>query len=74
MTPEQEKMLIETRDAVKSVLQVLKGFNGDKGLCRRHDELAKDYYEFKRKVIMILAFSAGGGGLLGAGILRLIGG
>ncbi len=88
MTPEQEAMLRETHEAVQAIAQVLKGYNGKKGLledfatCRRVSsenfeehkqkdvEFRKEFYRFQTWVYVLVAFAAGGGGAVGAGITR----
>ena len=59
-----------------SIAQVLKGYNGYKGLCKSHEDLAKDYYSFKRKSLLVFGFLTGAGILTGGslGVLQLMGG
>ncbi len=44
--------------------------NGNEGWGKKHDVLAKDVYNYRRKTLMIFCFLAGGGGL-GVGIIEL---
>lgn len=55
----------ELTKKVNSIYQGLYGIAGteDNGFCGQFKDLKKDYYEFKRKVIMVLCFVAGAGGL-----------
>ena len=59
-----------------SIAQVLKGYNGYKGLCKSHADLASDYYSFKRRVLLVFGFMVGAGILTGGsiGIIQAIGG
>jgi len=52
-------------DRIVQMHTVLLGTNGQKGLCKKHEELAQDYYKFKRAVITVFAF------LVGSGVLGL---
>ena len=52
-------------DRIVQMHTVLLGANGQKGLCVKHEELAKDYYSFKRWVLTCTAF------LIGSGIIGL---
>ncbi len=77
MTPEQEAILKKTHEAVQSIQQLLKGYNGDRGLCEQFEDHKKDdqtfreeFYRFKTWVYVLVAFAAGGGGAVGAGISR----
>ena len=80
MTESEVTQIIEELQILTGkVDQIYQGLYGiphteDKGICGDLKTLKKDYYEFKRRVLVIFAFSAGGGGLLGAAILKLIGG
>lgn len=66
---------IKIEGKVDSIYQGLYGILGtaEKGFCGRFNELEKDYYTFKRKVIMILCFAAGGGGIT-ATLIKFVGG
>ena len=66
-------------DLLTEIHSVLLGTNGQGGLCRdfeghKQDDMKfrQDYYQFKRKIIGILAFSAGSGAL-GISIVKLVG-
>ena len=68
-----DNLLIE----VAEVKTALKGYNGGTGLlktfeqhCNQDREFRADYYQFKRKVITVFAFLAGGSGL-GFGIVKI---
>jgi len=60
---ELRKSLGEIVLDVRDIKLVLKGYNGDKGLCDKFENLATDYYQFKRKVFFIF------GMLIGSGVL-----
>jgi hypothetical protein len=61
---------------VTEIKTMLKGYNGYKGLCKSHDDLASDYYSFKRRVLLVFGFMVGAGILTGGsiGIIQLMGG
>ena len=63
-----DKLLID----VAEIRIVLKGYNGNPGLLKNYDDLAKDYFRFKRKVLSFFFFMVGSGGL-GLGIVKLVG-
>ncbi len=63
--------LEEIHTDVIEVKTVLKGYDHSPGLCQKHEELAKDYYKFKRLVIGITCGLVGTG-LTGVGIVELI--
>jgi len=62
------------REDVSEIKVALKGYNGQKGLCERHDDLAKDYYRFKQWVMGIFIFLVGSGaiGVSAVKIIQLI--
>jgi hypothetical protein len=70
---EQLSQLIEDVSEIKTAL---KGYNGYPGLCKSHEDLAKDYYSFKRKSLLVFGFLTGAGILTGGslGILQVLGG
>lgn len=77
MTPEQEALLKATHDSTKSIEQLLKGYNGGKGLLGEFEEHKQDdqkfrseFYTFRTRVYVMIAFAAGGGGAIGAGLSR----
>jgi len=57
---------------VAEIKTALKGYDGQPGLCARHDKLETSFYKFRNRVIIIGAFILGTG-LLGFGIDKLIG-
>ena len=61
---------------VTEIKIALKGYNGYKGLCKSHEELAKDYYSFKRRALLVFGFMVGAGILTGGsiGIIQAMGG
>lgn len=61
---------------VTEIKIALKGYNGYKGLCKSHDDLASDYYSFKRRVLLVFGFMVGAGILTGGsiGIIQAMGG
>jgi len=58
---------------VTEIKTLLKGYNGYPGLCQRHEDMASDYYKFKRWAIGLVAFAVGSG-VLGLGIWNILGG
>ena len=81
MTPEQEAMLKESHESIKSIEQLLKGYNKTPGLLgdfeahKKNDAIfRKEFYRFRTWAIMMFAFAAGGGGAIGAGLSRWFGG
>ena len=58
----------ELRNDVTEIKIALKGYNGRRGLIQAHEALAKDYYGFKRKCLIVGGVILGGGGLTGGGI------
>ena len=70
---EQLSQLIEDVSEIKTAL---KGYNGYPGLCKSHEDLATDYYAFKRRALLVFGFLVGAGVLTGSGfgILQLLGG
>mgnify|MGYP001594002486 CR=1 FL=1 len=77
MTPEQEKILKEMHETVQSIQQLLKGYNGTEGLCANYEAHKKDdiifrkeFYRFRTWVYILVAFAAGSGGVVGAGLGR----
>lgn len=81
MTPEQEAMLKSSHDSIKSIEQLLKGYNGTKGMCADYADHKKDdmkfrreFYRFRSWVYIMIAFAAGGGGAVGAGLSKWFGG
>jgi len=80
MTPEQEAMLKDAHDSIKSIEQLLKGYNKKQGLLGDFEEhkkgdiaFRKEFYKFRTWVYMLVAFAAGGGGAIGAGLSRWFG-
>ena len=61
---------------VTEIKTMLKGANGYKGLCKSHDDLASDYYSFKRKCLLVFGLLVGAGVLSGGGygVIQLMGG
>ena len=61
---------------VTEIKIALKGYNGYKGLCKSHDDLASDYYSFKRKCLLVFGLLVGAGVLTGGGygVIQLMGG
>ncbi len=77
MTPEQEAMLVETCRGVAAIAQELKGYNGKRGLLEDYEAHKKEdvafrreFYRFRTWVYILVAFAAGGGGAVGAGLTR----
>ena len=70
---EKIEQLLEDVTEIKTLL---KGYNGYKGLCKAHEELAQDYYSFKRKSLLVFGLLIGAGVLTGGslGILQFMGG
>jgi len=66
-TERHETMLQETHDAAIKIKTVLLGENGVKGLCGEHEELKHDYYDFKRRCILVFGVLIGAGVLGGSG-------
>ena len=58
---ELRKSLSEIVFDVRDIKLVLKGYNGDKGLCEKFENLAADYYQFKRKVFFVIGILVGSG-------------
>jgi hypothetical protein len=50
--------LVEDVSAIKVAL---KGYNGQTGLCESHEELKKDFYAFRRALLVILGVLVGSG-------------
>lgn len=61
---------------VTEIKIALKGYNGYKGLCKSHEDLASDYYSFKRKCLLVFGLLVGAGVLTGGGygVIQLMGG
>ncbi len=81
MTPEQELILRQTCEAVRSIQQLLKGYDGTKGMLADFEEhkkqdaaFRKEFYRFRTWSFVMAAFAAGGGGAVGAGLSRWFGG
>ena len=81
MTPEQEKILQEAHDSIKSIEQLLKGYGKEKGLLGEFEthkksdvEFRKEFYKFRTWVYVLVAFASGGGGAIGAGLSRFFNG
>ena len=68
--------LDQLAEDVTEIKIALKGYNGYPGLCKSHEDLASDYYSFKRKSLLVFGLLAGAGVLTGGGygILQLLGG
>ena len=62
---------LNDHDRIVQMHAVLLGTNGNKGLCEKHEDLAKDYYKFKRYLLVGVAFLVGSG-LLGISTFELI--
>ena len=58
-------------DLLVEIHATLMDVNGNPGLCTRHHQLAKEFYEFKRLMLVILAFFIGTG-LISIGVLELL--
>jgi len=56
---------------VAEIKIALKGYDGNPGLAKRNDDLARDYYTFKRWCLGIFCFAVGSG-TLGFGIVKLL--
>jgi hypothetical protein len=71
-----DDQLSELVENVTEIKTMLKGYNGYPGLCQSHEELAKDYYSFKRRVLLVFGFMVGAGILTGGsiGIIQAMGG
>ncbi len=72
------KKVDELKEDVSEIKTALKGYNGNTGLIPaftehcEHDALfRKDYYQFKRNVLIIFAFVLGTG-TLGVGIWQIL--
>jgi len=70
---EQLSQLVEDVTEIKTAL---KGYNGYPGLCKSHEDLASDYYSFKRKCLLVFGLLVGAGVLSGGGygVIQLMGG
>ncbi len=66
-----EQMTRDTNERVKGIEQLLRGYNGNPGLC---DDVRSNHRRI-HKIELILAFAAGGGGVTAsiAGLQRLFG-
>ncbi len=71
LTQDHLDMINETRDTVRDIQLVLKGYNGHPGLCADHENLKRDYYKFKRLVLCVVAFLVGSGAL-GFGVTKIV--
>lgn len=76
MTHIPDEQLSQLIEDVSEIKTALKGYNGYPGLCKSHEDLAKDYYSFKRKSLLVFGFLTGAGILTGGslGVLQLLGG
>jgi len=76
MTHIPDEQLSQLIEDVSEIRTALKGYNGYPGLCKSHEDLAKDYYSFKRKSLLVFGFLTGAGILTGGslGVLQLLGG
>ena len=76
MTHIPDEQLSQLIEDVSEIRTALKGYNGYPGLCKSHEDLAKDYYSFKRKSLLVFGFLTGAGILTGGslGVLQLMGG
>ncbi len=57
-------------DILVEIHTAVMGSNGQGGLCRSHDALKRDYYNFKRWVIGIFCFLVGSG-VIGIGAVQI---
>ena len=62
-----DKLVID----IAEIKIALKGYDGNPGLGKRFNDLAEDYFCFKRKVLAVFFFILGSGGL-GLGIVKLL--
>ena len=71
-----DKTLEQLVEDVTEIKTMLKGYNGYKGLCKSHEDLASDYYSFKRRALLVFGFMVGAGILTGGsiGIIQAMGG
>ena len=76
MTHIPDEQLSQLIEDVSEIKTALKGYNGYPGLCKSHEDLAKDYYSFKRKSLLVFGFLTGAGILTGGslGVLQILGG
>ena len=58
-----EEKVDEIQQDVRAIKQELKGYNGEKGLCREHAELKKAFYNFRLWSIIALITIAGSSGI-----------
>ncbi len=79
MTLEQEALLKETHETVRSIQQELKGYNGRKGLCAEFEDHKKEdkdfrniFYNFRLAVIVAGALFFGGSGFGFAKLLDMM--
>lgn len=72
MTPEQEAMLKATNDSVRSIEQLLKGYNGTEGMCAEFERVKKSFYAFRLAVIVSGALLFGGSGFGFAKLLEMV--
>jgi len=68
---ETAKLVKDTHEKVNAIEQALRGYNGQPGLIKDHENLKKDYFKFKRLVLVIFAFAIGSGAI-GLGIWRVL--
>lgn len=71
-----DKTLEQLVEDVTEIKTALKGYNGYPGLCKSHEDLASDYYSFKRRALLVFGFMVGAGILTGGsiGIIQAMGG
>lgn len=50
-------------DLLTDIHAMVCGVNGDGGCWKREAKLAEEFYKFRRGVLIVTAFLAGGGGL-----------
>jgi hypothetical protein len=57
-------------DMIVEMYSLLVG-NGRQGLCKDYEELKKDFYAFRRSLLLILGVLVGSG-MLGIGVFELV--
>ena len=69
--PTLEEKVDQLVTDVAEIKIAIAGYKGNPGLAQRHEDLAKDYYSFKRRCLAIFFLLLGSGGL-GLGIVKAI--
>ena len=67
-----EETLSAIQQDISEIKVVLKGYNGDPGLCKEVEHLKRKFYNFRLLISLFIAFLFGAAGFTITEILKLV--